>query len=249
MKKLFGVLAVFLLAASLASAVPADEKGPLDKMVFIHYKKGHDPSEAANAKSAGAGSKAPLCYGYISDGARWKVVPAEGYIVNPANGDGLGAAAITSVLSGSMGKWDSLVAYNIFGAGTVNYSARIPVDASGNDIYDGKNMVQFEALSNPNTIAVTTVWGHFYGPRAYKDLVEWDMRFNDYYSWGDAAVDPAKMDLENIATHELGHSAGMGDIYNSACSYVTMYGYADIGQTNKRSLEAPDITGLVRLYS
>lgn len=249
MKRFFGVLAVLLLAASFASAIPVVDKGPLDKMVFVHYKKGHGPSEDAYAKGGGSGNKGPLCYTYLSAGTRWKVSPAEAYVVNPTNGDGLGEATITSVLSGSMNKWDSLVAYNIFGPGSVDYSARIPVDASGNDLSDGKNTVQFETLSDPNVIAVTTVWGYFYGPRTFKELLEWDLRFNDYYAWGDAAVDPAKMDLDNIATHELGHSAGMGDIYDSACSYVTMYGYADNGETNKRTLEAPDITGLVKLYS
>ncbi len=248
MNRFFGVLAVFLLAASFASAVPVNDKGPLDKMVFIHYKKGHGPSESAYAKSAGVSSKAPSCYGYISDGARWKVSPAEGYVVNPTNGDGLNNATMMDVLAGSMNKWDSLVAYNIFGAGSVDYSAGIPVDASGNDIYDGKNTVQFETLSEPNIIAVTTVWGYFYGPRIYKEIVEWDLRFNDFYPWGDAADNSTKMDLEGIATHELGHSAGMGDVYNLVCSYVTMYGYADNGETGKRTLEKPDITGLVKLY-
>jgi len=147
-----------------------------------------------------------------------------------------------------MNKWDSLVPYSIFGPGSVDYSARIPVDASG-DISDGKNTVQFEALSGSGTIAVTTVWGYFYGPRTFKELLEWDLRFNDFYTWGDAAADPAKMDLDGIATHELGHSAGMGDIYDPACSAVTMYGYADNGETNKRTLEAPDRAGLIKLYS
>ena len=56
------------------------------------------------------------------------------------------------------------------------------------------------------------------------------------------------MDLQNIATHELGHSAGLNDIYSSTCSEVTMYGYSSYGETKKRTLEQPDITGLQKIY-
>ncbi|PJA83788.1 MAG: peptidase M10A and M12B matrixin and adamalysin, partial [Candidatus Nealsonbacteria bacterium CG_4_9_14_3_um_filter_37_29] len=55
-------------------------------------------------------------------------------------------------------------------------------------------------------------------------------------------------DLQNIATHELGHGVGLGDVYETACSEVTMYGYSNYGETQKRTLEAPDITGLQTLY-
>jgi hypothetical protein len=56
------------------------------------------------------------------------------------------------------------------------------------------------------------------------------------------------MDFENIAIHELGHSLGMGDLYESSCAEETMYGYASNGETKKRDLEAGDITGIQELY-
>jgi hypothetical protein len=56
------------------------------------------------------------------------------------------------------------------------------------------------------------------------------------------------MDFENIATHELGHSVGLGDLDEDRCSDQTMYGYADYGETNKRDLEAGDIKGISELY-
>lgn len=56
------------------------------------------------------------------------------------------------------------------------------------------------------------------------------------------------MDLQNIATHELGHGVGPGDIYSSSCSEVTMYGYSSYGENKKRALEQQDIIGLQKMY-
>lgn len=74
--------------------------------------------------------------------------------------------------------------------------------------------------------------------------------FNTYYSWGDGTIPPLGdvMDLQNIATHELGHAVGLDDIYLSSCSAVTMYGYSNMYDTEKRTLELPDITGLQKIY-
>jgi hypothetical protein len=82
--------------------------------------------------------------------------------------------------------------------------------------------------------------------------VEWDQVYNDAdYDWSadcDADSCSTKMDFPNIAIHELGHSVGLDDLYDSGCSEATMYGYADYGETNKRTLEAGDIAGVSNLY-
>ena len=57
-----------------------------------------------------------------------------------------------------------------------------------------------------------------------------------------------KMDFANIATHELGHSVGLDDLYDDKCREQTMHGYADYGETKKRTLEAGDIAGISKLY-
>jgi len=55
------------------------------------------------------------------------------------------------------------------------------------------------------------------------------------------------MDFENIATHELGHAAGMGHPSDS-CTEETMYRFADFGEIKKQTLEAGDIAGIKALY-
>jgi hypothetical protein len=61
-------------------------------------------------------------------------------------------------------------------------------------------------------------------------------------------VDKNVMDFLNIATHELGHGFGLGDLYQSKWSTQTMYGYADYGETMKRTLESGDIAGIQAIY-
>ncbi|USN55340.1 MAG: hypothetical protein H6765_01755 [Candidatus Peribacteria bacterium] len=56
------------------------------------------------------------------------------------------------------------------------------------------------------------------------------------------------MDFDSIATHELGHSFGMGDLYQIECTEQTMYGYGSEGEAHSRTLEIGDITGISKLY-
>lgn len=96
--------------------------------------------------------------------------------------------------------------------------------------------------------AMAVVWGIFSGPPSFRELVEWDQIYDDVdFDWSSDG-EANKMDFENIATHELGHSVGLADLYEGACSEETMYGYASYGEIKKRSLEAGDIIGVKKLY-
>jgi len=139
-------------------------------------------------------------------------------------------------------QWDNQVAFNVFGTGSVNNSA-----GYNNGSLDGTNTISFGSVSSQGAIAVTNVWGYFSGPPQTRELVEWDMLLDQQdFAWGIGAAD--KMDLQNIITHEIGHSAGMGDLYESGCSSQTMYGYSTEGETSKRDLDVGDIKGIKTLY-
>ncbi len=181
------------------------------------------------------------CYGYLTRGAKWKTL--EDYLVDPENARGLSADFVRSNLAFDIGKWESAATKNILGNEITGL-----VDGADTVIPDGKNEVYFADITDTNAIAVTIVWGYFSGSPQSRALVEWDQVYDDVtYDWSSSG-EPGKMDFENIATHELGHSVGMNDIYDSACTEVTMYGYADYGETKKRTLEQPDITGVYNLY-
>ena len=212
------------------------DKGPLTKLTFIHYK--NNP-----VKPNGGGSVKPAsCYGYLSNGARWKTT--EGYVINPENPDGLSNAFIETALSQGINAWDSQVAFSIFGTGQIDYSADYQ------NGYNGFNEVSFGDYGNANVIAVTSIWGHFSGVQSRRDIVEWDMLFNTGgdWEWDNGAAIPTLMDLQNIATHELGHSAGMKDLYTTSCNQETMFGYSSEGEIFKRDLNRGDITGIQGLY-
>lgn len=211
---------------------------------FIHYKD-------SKIKPAGAGKGKPApCYGYLAKGAKWKAV--EPWIVNATNTRGLAEDFILADLGYDINKWedaadgaiDGRVSKNILGEGAATTSLLIADTISP----DGANEVYFANIEDSGAIAITIVWGIFGGPAARRELVEWDQIYDDYdFDWS-AGGEAGKMDFENIATHELGHSAGMGDLYEGGCSEQTMYGYASNGETKKRTLESGDIAGIDLLY-
>jgi len=245
MKRILIILAVLLLAAGFAAFAVAgngnadNDKGPLEKITFIHYKKGF--AKPPWAGGGGGSTDASSCYGFLSKGAKWKTT--EPYLINPTNTGGISESDFVSAVSLSDAQWDDQVAFDIFGAGSADYTA-----SYNNGNLDGNNTLSFGSIDSAGAIAVTNVWGYFSGPPQTRELVEWDMLLDETdFAWGIGAAD--KMDLQNIVTHELGHSAGMGDLYESKCNQQTMFGYSTEGETSKRDLADGDITGITKLYS
>ena len=203
----------------------------MERVNFIHYKKGF-------AKPETAGAKAPSCYKFLSGAKpKWKSLPVS-YAINPTNLQSLSEAFVISTISSSAGIWDAAISKELFNdVYSINYTAVFGVQ-------NYKNAIVFGNYPEAGVIAVTSVW---WNPTT-KAIVEFDLLFDTDYIWGDATLDATKMDLQNIAVHELGHSIGLGDVYDIVCNEVTMYGYSTEGETKKRSLETADITGLQKLY-
>jgi len=113
-----------------------------------------------------------------------------------------------------------------------------------------ENTVFFGDYSVSGVIAVATVWYN----RRSRTLLECDIMFDTDWIWGDADPDNDGiaevnvMDLQNIATHELGHCFNLADIYDSSLDYLTMYGHSWYGDVEKRTLADGDKAGIQSLF-
>ena len=154
-------------------------------------------------------------------------------------------------MDGGINKWEDAAdgatdgsGLNIFGDGSIVTSGVLADTNSP----DGQNEIHFGDLDT-GTIGVTIVWGRWSGPARFREIVEWDQVYNTDYSWSAEASGVAgKFDFDSIATHELGHSFGLADLYEDRCSTMTMYGYGSPGDDHARSLEDGDINGINDLY-
>jgi len=240
MLSLIGILAAFVWALPILAQngderpKGLEDRGPLTKITFIHYKKGY-------AKPPQVGKpKATACYGFLANGAKWKTT--EDYRINPTY-PRLSNSFVMNAIEAGVSEWEHYGG-NVFG------SSILDTGITYDENLDGENSASFGPYPDNGVIAVTNVWGYFGGPPQTRELLEWDMLFNtgSDWSWGDATSNASMMDLQNIATHELGHSAGMDDLYTTSCSLETMYGYSTEGEIIKRDLNTGDIAGIKKLY-
>lgn len=214
--------------SSIITETAAGEWG-LERINFIHYAKPTNPGKPVKPP------KTETCYKLM--GVKWTTLPVS-YVINPENLQGLGEDFITSAVSSSAETWDAATSEELFNnTYTIDYDVEYGVQ-------DYRNAIDFGDYQQDGVIAVTSVWY----TRVGKRIVEFDIRFNTDFAWGDATNNSSLMDLQNIATHELGHAVGLSDIYSTSCSYVTMYGYSNYGDIEKRDLAQPDITGLQKIY-
>lgn len=138
----------------------------------------------------------------------------------------------------------SLMLSYIITTPTINYRAR-----ASTGLPDFNNVVTWGNL-RPGIIAVVSIWSY----TDTGETVDADIVLNSRYNLGIADGDeftldlPDAFDIRNIVTHEAGHWTGLADVYDDMYSAMTMYGYSDLGEEIKRSLEPRDIAG-ARCYN
>jgi len=237
------VVAIFLMTIPLAAA---NNKPMLGKKIFIYEKEGF-------AKPPGVGrpkDKPAEGYELLGKGVKWKELPVT-YYIDPSNDNGLTAEFVTSAIYESAEEWDSHTNEEL-----LNDVYYVIADGSwDSDAPDGRNELLFGDYPEENVIAVTIIWGYFYGPPRQRKIIEFDIMFDIDFTWGyagptseDSLGDTNVMDLQNIATHELGHGVGLADLYEDQWAEQTMYGYATYRETKKRTLNTGDIAGIQALY-
>jgi hypothetical protein len=95
----------------------------------------------------------------------------------------------------------------------------------------------------PDAIAIANIW---YDPETMEIQLT-ETIFERSLEWAtDGSADA--YDVQAITAHESGHWLLLDDLYEDACSDETMYGYAGLGETKKRTLAAGDIAGIDVIY-
>ena len=207
--------------------------------VVFHHKHGHSGGPGGGGNGGGGDS---TCFQTFGKGVEWKTT--EPYVLDTTNSDGLSSAFVKSATATSFETWDSEVGFDIFGSEDTSSVVDGPDTVSPDD----KNEVMFGSISG-SAIAVTIVWGIFIGPPGQREIVEYDVVFDDPdFVWGDATSDPTVMDYQNIASHEFGHALGL-DHPSDSCTEETMYAFGTEGETKKRDLNAGDIAGVNKVYA
>lgn len=202
--------------------IRTDVDGLVFERIYKHADekaKGGGPTASADAATDCASTK------YSTAGWRW-TGPYSGYADQHA-----------SLFSQAGEAWDSETGADIFGG----ISSGVQGTAGQ---LDGVNQIQFVSLGASTTIAVTTTWYY----RSTGQAVESDGQYNTYYAWSTSGAAGA-MDVLNIATHEVGHTFGLNHPKGSGgISCLTMYAYANYGETQKRTLGDGDILGIEAIY-
>ena len=142
-----------------------------------------------------------------------------------------------SIFNSAGNAWDAQTGASIFGG-----------VQSGNDgpagTQDFKSNIQWVNLGSSSTVAQTLTWAY----RSTGEAVESDAQYNTYYPWSTSGAAGA-MDVENVATHEVGHTFGLThptSTSTNAC--LTMYAYVNYGETHARTLGDGDILGIKAIY-
>jgi hypothetical protein len=224
---------VSILAASKTSPAPA----PTVQVQGSIIKDGSNP-EIVYSPLGDANS-------YVSFGFKIKN-PIQLYLRADSNlkGEGLDDEQVASAISSAANTWD----YWTKPSQNNLFQPKVTIDAKRNsDKKDGYNVVSFIPMSE-SWLAYTRTY--FSG----KYLSEADMCFNMKYQWTtdwNTAQNGGAYDMQTVALHELGHYAGLGDLYTLPKSDPR---YSDTNAIMNRindpqhSLGAGDIAGLRKKY-
>ena len=180
---------------------------------------------------------------YSTCGYSWayQAVPmGENYVINANCADASAGDATSqrTQIQNAVAAWNASGADFLFTYGGAS--------ALSDVVYDGTNLIYFDTTPpGSGYVAATYIW------QSGGNILECDLVFNDLdYIWwnGSGACGGNKMDIWNVATHELGHFLCLADLYNSADSAKTMYGYVSNCDVHARDLDPDDINGIRGIY-
>lgn len=182
------------------------------------------------------------CVTQIVEGAIWRQ-PYD-VIVDPTNDDGIPRNLFVDAVCRGILEWESRFSTSTKVVRSQDTSGC--VDGFDGDSPDGKNEIMMGFIEEDGILAVAVIWGIFSGPLSQREIVETDMLLNLHYPWGDATQDPNVVDIQEITSHEHGHSIGMA---HSNTNGATMYPTASVGETLKRDILPCEAAAMCEFYN
>ena len=235
MRKTLSLLVVLILAALMVPLASARTPEISEVTFYLYY-----------GKAIGGGTPQYDLFGY--DGIHWSTnaLPVSYYVNSKYSG--VSSANTVSAIKASFEAWDAAVDVEHEEWEQTGYHFRVELyndnvkttSQSGARL-NRMNLVSWGYLGN-GILAQTRVWYY----TTSKEIVEFDIILNRRYKWGISGTNA--FDIQNIATHEAGHTLLIGDLYSSPSSELTMYGYGSLGEVKKRSLGYGDIHGAQYIY-
>ena len=276
MKKLFALLIIITILISIPMVAAANAKPNVKKAIFVQRIDSFArPEGAGKPPKPSPEPEEPQLYELMGRNIKW-ISPVDLKVtINPTgNLDAVDDVTVVSTITASANTWNIPLQDTDEGDLFGSYETDLVVgngDSYEEDaIRDGINRVFFAdiSLKHPSAIAVCIVYYINVGPPSQRRILEFDVVFDAEitfiingeetdFSWGNAGTTDENnlgntliMDLQNIATHELGHALGLADLYDTTAPVPeqTMYGYASPGETKKRTLEDGDKAGITVLY-
>lgn len=139
-------------------------------------------------------------------------------------------------------EWDEYTSTEIYNPPVENYVD----DPPSVEVRDEENTMSWDVIDGPGGIIAVCYYWYWVNT---KELIEVDIVFDITESWSTFATVPLdKYDVQNIATHELGHTLVLGDLRSPKDGALTMHAYTWLGDDVKRTLGSGDILGIQAIY-
>ena len=245
-KILMAVLVSLLVILVVSPGIPAGDKAA-ERGQGTGGKGAKGPPEIERGMFVNRPFSSPWWYPpeEETDSYRWApryhwANPSIDILVNPTESGFSDFDAVVAEVEKGFTAWN--------GAGT-SYSATVNRDdgvGPSLDEPDDVNSVSWETIDGPGgIIAVTYFW---YNVRT-KELVDCDIVFDADESWSISTPVPSgKFDVQNIATHEAGHTLVLDDLRSPKDGALTMHAYTWQGDIIKRDLGSGDELGIQAIY-
>lgn len=235
-------LAVIIFFTGYPLVSEAGNNRPVKEVVFVHYKL---PPDLAGGKGKPVAQCSVTSSNPNDSGLTGWHLPSSGlsyqinYATLPSN---ISDNAFDAVLHQATSTWMQQ-------SGSINWTDGGSTNVRRSRL-DGVNLISFGSTSG--AIAITRTW--YYTDT--NEVAESDLTLSSGLAWSitdynnnnECGGVAGTYDIQNIATHELGHQVGLNDLYNSTDKDLTMYGYGTTKELKKDTLGLGDISGVQVIY-